>query len=178
MKIKFRTLPLKTCKALKLSSNYYFYIKSKKTLGIWKRLALQSNLCTCVIVMPSHVISDTGPSRFWFTLKAGSERGDEATVIVYEMHNSYLIILVRCWVAPGLGVRGRRREKWLMIITRDSAMGRGCGIVRGVGGARGKRKGTPSRWRGTCIIIVWTQSFWWSMPASTIKFYSVGHVEN
>ena len=106
------------------------------------------------------MISDTRPSRFSFTLKAGSERGDEATVIMYEMHNSYLIILVRCWIAPGLGVRGRRREKRLTIITRsrDSAVGRGCGIVRGVGGARGRRKGTPSRWRGTCIIIVWTQS--------------------
>ena len=62
---------------------------------------------------------------------------------------TYLIILVRCWVAPGLGVRERRREKQLTIITRDSAVGRGYGIVRGVRGARGRRKGTPSR---TCII--------------------------
>ena len=28
-----------------------------------------------------------------------------------------------------------------MIITRDSAVGRGCGIVRGVGGARGEKEG-------------------------------------
>ena len=37
-----------------------------------------------------------------------------------------------------------------MIITRGSTLGRGCGIVWGVGGARGRGKGTPSRQRGTC----------------------------
>ena len=73
---------------------------------------------------------------------------------MHEMYICYLIILVRCWVAPALGVRGRRREKRLTIITRNSAVGRGCVIVRRVGGARGRRKGTPSRWRGTCMDTI------------------------
>ncbi len=56
-----------------------------------------------------------------------------------------------------------------MIIARGSTLGRGCGIVWGVGGARGRRKGTPSRRRGTCSNMI-TASLSHVNHARTILF--------
>ena len=93
------------------------------------------------------------------------------------IYSWYLITLVSCWVVPVGGVRGRRREKWLMIITRDSTVGRGCGIVWEMGGGRAVHQdGEGPAWRQSLNFDYKHASQCWSCTCiCTITYRDILH---